>query len=356
MSGEKSEAPTPRRREEARQRGQVARSHEISSVAVLFVGLMALNYTGGQLLAQYQSAAYESFRQIEVRDPRPDALLALAASMVSGAAMALIPLVASAMVVGVAVNLVQVGPLVSLHPVKPDFSRINPLQGFQRLFSARALVELAKAAVKLGVTGFIAFQVVRERYESVIALQAASPQGTLATMGSLMMEIGVKCGLGLLVMAAADYLYQRHTHESGLRMSREDLKEEMRHSEGDPLLKGKIRQMQRQMASRRMMAAVPHSDVVVTNPTHFAVALEYKPEHMHAPVVTAKGQLLVAEKIKELAKENRVPVVENAPLARALHRSVEIGAAVPPELYQAVAEVLAFIYSLRERGDNRQWQ
>jgi len=351
MAGDnRTEAPTPRRREEARKKGQVARSAEVTSVAVLFAGLAALGYTGGDFIVRYRAVAVEAFRQVGTREPNSEAVLTLAGSMLWSAVVGIAPLVIACLIAGTASSLVQVGPMLSLQPLRPDVSRINPLKGLQRLWSPRSLVELTKAVAKVTVTGFVAYQVIKEQLPTIVGLQASSPEGALAAVAGLVMDIGVKCGLALAAMAGADYLYQRRSYETSLRMSREELKEEMRGSEGDPHLKGKLRQVARQLAKRRMMHSVPHADVVVTNPTHFAVAIEYKAEKMPAPVVTAKGQMLLAEQIKRIAAEHGVPVVENPPVARALYRSVEIGDAIPPALYQAVAEVLAFVYRMRDRA------
>lgn len=320
-------------------------------MAVLFVGLLMLNSRAPEMLMQYSVMARQAFLQVGVRAERPEALLSLAMDMLSTSALMIAPMVLAVAATGVAMNLVQVGPMFSTEVIKPDLAKLNPLQGIKRLWSPRVLVELAKSVTKLAVTGFVAFQVIRERYWMLSGLQAASPEGALAILGGTILEIGQKCGLALLVMAAADYLYQRRSHESSLKMTKEEVKEEAKAAEGNPHVRGKIRQLQRQYARNRMMHNVPHADVVVTNPVHYAVALEYKPPRMQAPVVTAKGQLLVAEQIKRVAKEHGVPVVENPPLARALYHSVEIGEDIPPTLYQAVAEVLAFIYRLRNPGE-----
>ena len=324
---------------------------EISSVAILFAGLLTLNSRAADLVGQYASVSRAAFLQLRVRDERPDAVLALAGSLIWSCAAAIAPLVLAAMATAIVINLVQVGPLLSLEAVKPNLGKLNPVEGLKRMWSGRALVELAKSALKLSVTAFVAYQVIRERYSELVALQAASALGALGTVGGIILEVGVKCGLAMLVMAAGDYAYQRRSLENSLKMSREDIKEEFRQSEGDPHVKGKLRQMAKQFASRRMMQRVPHADVVITNPVHLAVALEYKPPRMQAPVVIAKGQLLVAEQIKRVAREHGVPVIENRPLAQALYRSVDIGMAIPPALYQAVAEVLAFIYRLRDERE-----
>lgn len=321
---------------------------ELTSVGVLFAGLVVLNAKGGELLAQYAGVARGAFLQVGVRHEQPEAVLSLAGNLLVASLLAIAPLVAATALAGISINLVQVGPLFSAQALKPDLARINPLTGIKRLWSNRILVELAKATAKAAVLAFIAYQVVKERFWMVVGFQSTTPEGALAGLGSIILEIGQKCGLALLAMAVADYAYQRRSHEEGLKMSREEIREEMRQGEGDPHVKNKIRQLQRRFAARRMMHSVPQADVVVTNPTHYAVALEYKPQKMQAPVVTAKGQMLVAQQIRRVAEEHGVPVVENPPLARALYGSVEIGSAIPPALYQAVAEVLAFIYRLRE--------
>ncbi len=353
MAGEKTEAPTPRRREEARKKGQVARSTEVTSTLVLFAGLAVIGSMGGGVAEQLLGIFRSAFLQVGRRDANAPELLGLAGSMVGQAFLACGPLFLAAAVVGAASNILQVGLVVSLRPLAPDFSRVSPITGLRRLWSTQSMVEVMKALFKLAVTGFIAWRVIQEQSATLIGLQYTSAAGSLAAVGSLVLELAQKCGLALFVLAAADYLYNRRMHEGSLKMSRDELKEEMRHSEGDPHLKGKLRQMARQLASRRMMQKVPTADVVVTNPTHFAVALEYHPSQMRAPVVTAKGQLLVAERIKRIAQEHGVPIVENPPLARALFRSVEIGDAIPTTLYEAVAEVLAFIYRVRDRRGSR---
>lgn len=327
----------------------MARSAEISSVVVLFAGMMLLSANAADILNQYADVTRGAFLQLTVRDERPEAVLSLAMSMMASSALVLAPVMMGVALAGVAINLVQVGPMFSTEVLRPNLSKLNPIAGLQRMWSPRILVELLKAAVKLSVVAFVAYQVIREREWMLAGLQTASAQGALAIVGSIALEIAQKCGVALLVMAAADYVYQRRSVESSLKMTKEEVREEAKQAEGNPQVKGKLRSLQRQLARSRMMQAVPHADVVVTNPTHYAVALEYKPPSMQAPVVVAKGQNLIAEQIKRVAREHGVPVVENPPLARALHSSVEIGDAIPPAMYQAVAEVLAFIYRLREQ-------
>ncbi len=332
----------------------MARSVEITSVAALFVALMMMNSRAPEMLKQYAAVTRGAFLQIADRSDRPEALFSLAITMLVSSLLVVAPMVLAVALAGVAMNVVQVGPMFSTEVLKPKLGKLNPITGLRRLWSPRVFMELAKSFTKLAVTGFVAYQVIMERYWMLAGLQTASPEGALAFLGGTILEIGQKCGVALLVMAAADYVYQRRSHESSLKMTKEEVKEEARQAEGNPQVKGKIRGLMRQYARSRMMQAVPHADVVVTNPTHYAVALEYKSQKMQAPVVVAKGQMLVAEQIKRVAKEHGVPVVENPPLARALYGSVEIGDAIPPAMYQAVAEVLAFIYRLRhpEPGSN----
>ncbi|MHB0868166.1 MAG: flagellar biosynthesis protein FlhB [Chloroflexota bacterium] len=352
MAGDnRTEKPTGKRRQEARKKGQVAHSMEISSVVVLFAGMMLLSSRAPELLGQYAAVTREAFLHLAVRNERPEAVLSLSMSLLASSALVLAPVVLGVAVAGTAIGVVQVGPMFSTEVLKPNLAKLNPLMGLQRMWSPRIFMELFKSATKLSVVGFVAYQVIRERYGMLVGLQAASAEGALGVLGGIMMEIAQKCGIALLIMAVADYIYQRRSHESSLKMTKEEIKEEGKQAEGNPQVKGKIRSLQRQMARSRMMQAVPHADVVVTNPTHYAIALEYKPPRMQAPVVVAKGQNLVAERIKRVAKEHGVPVVENPPLARALHASVEIGDAIPPAMYQAVAEVLAFIYRLRGSED-----
>ncbi len=355
MAGDnRTEKPTGKRRSEARSKGQAAKSAEITSVAVLFVGMWMLSSRASDLVNAYATVTREAFRMIALRGERPEAVLSISMNLLMTGISVVAPVVLAVAATGMVITVVQVGPMFSTQVLKPDLNKINPLVGIKRLWSPRIFMELAKAALKIAVMGFVAQQVIRERYWLLVGLQVSSPASALATLGGIMLEIAQKCGLALLVMAAADYLYQRRSFESGLMMTKQEVKEEAKQAEGSPLVKGKIRSLQRQLARSRMMQSVPDADVVVTNPTHYAVAIEYKPEKMQAPVVTAKGQMLVAQNIKKVAREHGVPVVENPPLARALYAAVEIGDAIPPEMYQAVAEVLAFIYKLRhpEPGTN----
>lgn len=347
--GEKTETPTPRHREEARKKGNVPKSAELNSVLVLLAGVFILKYIGGTVLGQFLELMSGSFRNLAVADLTPSSVTTYGGTLGMTYLGMLAPLFATLMVIGVASSLAQTGLVLTGKPLSPDFSRIDPFKGFQRIFSQRSVVELIKSSAKLAIVGYIVYQALQDKYLQIITLSGADVRGATGVIADVATEILFKTGFALLAVAALDYAYQRWEYEKNLRMTKEEIREELRQSEGDPKIRARIRQQQRQMASRRMMKDVPAADVVITNPTHLAVALQYRPESMRSPRVVAKGQLLMAERIKEIARQNGVPMLENKPLAQALYKSVEIGAEIPPALYHAVAEVLAFIYSLKRQ-------
>lgn len=347
--GEKTEAPTPKRKEEVRKKGQVPRSHELNSVLGLLAAVMVLRITGGNLFEQITNVMGNNFRNLSTGDWTISSISSYGTNVAMTFLMALAPLFGALMVTGIVGNFSQGGLVLSFKPMMPDFSRVNPAKGFKRIFSQRALLEFVKSILKLTIVGYIVYQTFQEKYLQLVSLSGSDIRGAAGVIASVGMDILLKSGFALMVVAALDYAYQRWEYQKNLKMTKEEVKEELRQSEGDPKVRSKIRQQQRQMASRRMMHDVPAADVVITNPTHFAVAIQYRPESMRAPKVTAKGQLLVAERIKELAREHNVPIIENKPLAQALYKGVEIGAEIPPALYHAVAEVLAFIYNLKRQ-------
>ena len=261
----------------------------------------------------------------------------------------LAPLLGAVVLAGFAANALQVGLVLSGEPLSPKGSRLDPIAGIGRMFSMRSAVELVKGLAKTALIAYMVFAFLRAEYPVVVRLMGTDPGQIAAGIGGLMSRMLFRAGMAMLVIAAIDYGFQRYQHEKNLRMTKQEVKEDLKRSEGDPLVKSRIRQQQRQMARNRMMQQVPEADVVVTNPTHYAVALKYDADTMAAPVVLAKGQRLVAERIKEIARESRVPMVENVELARALYRSTEVGDEVPAALYLAVAEILAYVYRLSGR-------
>jgi len=346
---EKTEAPTPRRREEARKRGQVARTAELGTALVLLAGFGVAAVVAGSGARSLVALTEHYLGRPGVWQPDVETTRALFMHIVLEAARTVAPLMLAAAAVGAFSQVLQVGFLVSAEPLKPRLDRINPIAGVQRILSRRALVDLLRSVAKVAVVGWIAYREVRGAMSLLPALVEVPLVDALVLVGQVVLRTGLWIGGAMLVIAGADYLFQRSEHERQLRMSRQELKEELKQVEGDPQLRARIRQRQRQLASRRMMQAVPTADVVITNPVHLAVALKYDAATMVAPVVVAKGAGLIARRIREIAESHGVPLVEDVWLARALYEGVEIGSPIPVELYRAVADVLAFVYRIRSR-------
>ncbi len=355
MAGDKTEAPTPRRRQDARKKGQVAKSMEINTALILLSSFWVLKAMGPGSAKMYEALMTRSFSSLGTLGT-VDFTLATVSSGSIGLSLAILriiaPLVAVIVVVGIVANVGQVGFLFSAEALKPDFQRINPISGAKRFVSLRGVVDLFKSMIKIAIVGFVVYGALKKNMMVLIAAPRMNVSASVAALLGIALDAGMRVGMVMLIIAAADFLYQRYEFEKSLKMSKQEVREEMKQYE-NPQLKARIRSRQRQMAMNRMMTAVPTADVVITNPTHFAIALKYDKAKMHAPQVVAKGQRLVAQRIKEKAKEHNVPTVENKPLARSLFSSVEIGEEIPGELYGAVAEVLAFVYRLKEK--TRAW-
>ena len=276
-------------------------------------------------------------------------LMPLFSSLLIQLLLLIAPVFIIAVVAGLFSTYYQVGFLLTAKPLMPKLSKINPLAGAKQMVSLRSMVEMVKSVLKLIIVGFMVYSSLWGEKETLLTLAQMEPLQIFKFTASVTLSLGVKIAALLLVLAIFDYMYQKYEHEKSIKMSKQDIKDEHKKSEGDPLIKGKIREKQRRMAIRRMMQNVPKADVVITNPTHFAVALQYDASKMDAPVVLAKGMDYVALRIRELAKENGVTIMENKPLARALYDRAEIGDAIPADLFQAVAEVLAYVYKLKGR-------
>jgi flagellar biosynthetic protein FlhB len=247
-------------------------------------------------------------------------------------------------------NYLQIGLLFTGDPLLMKFSKLNPLEGAKKIFGLRAIVEFLKSMLKIIVVGVVVYITLSGQISQIMKLSHLSLENTLSYVASITVQLGLTIGLILVVIAIFDYAYQKYEHEKSLKMSKQDIKDEYKKSEGDPLIKGKIKERQRKLAMQRMMQDIPNADVVITNPTHFAIALKYNASAMEAPKVIAKGKDYVALKIKEIAKENGIVMMENKPLARALYNQVEVGASIPADLFQAVAEVLAYVYKIKGRS------
>jgi flagellar biosynthetic protein FlhB len=348
MAGERTEAPTPRRIREARSRGQVSKSQEVVSIGVLLAAVIAFRVVGPGLGGDLRAMLHDGL----ANQPRGEFTTASAMQLGTDAGgrllLALAPLFAILVLAAIALNVAQTGFLLSGASLTPKLSRVNPGAGLKRIFSAEGLVNLAKAFLKMGVIAIVVWMTMSSRLAEISSL-GQLPLGTaMADMSALAFDVAIRGAVVLFILALADYAWQRRRYMQQLRMSKEEVKQELRESEGDPQIKAAIRR-RRQALMNRMIAQVPRADVVVTNPTHYAVALKYDPVTMQAPQVIAKGERLLAQRIKDVARKSGVPVLEEPPLARALYAAVPVGQYIPANLFHAVAEVLAWVYALRTR-------
>ncbi len=346
-----TEKATPKRKSDAREKGQVAKSPDIAAAAVFLGIVIALHIAFNATVASAVQAFTIAFEHIGVHHE-----LSVHSVWVE-AARNLVPYISVfaltfgfAVVIGVGANVAQFGFLFAPQMLKPKLSKLNPISGFQRiLISPQTAIQLLKQLAKLGVVVAIVYWQVNDRLGSFYMLAHGSPMDVLTTVEDVTFNIGVRFGMLLLVLGCADYAWERHRLAESLKMSKTEVKEEAKQSEGSPEAKGAVKSRQRASARRRMMAAVPRATVVVTNPTHFAVALEWDELTMAAPVLVAKGADLMAKRIRETAAEHRIPIMENPPLARTLYDKVPLDSPVPPNLYAAVAQVIAFVYKLKNR-------
>lgn len=271
----------------------------------------------------------------------------LIASVTLKSLIIMLPFMAFGFVVTLLVSIVQVGWKVSTKPMKPELSKLNPLNGFKRIFSKDSLFELVKSILKIVIIIYIAYTSIKDNANDLFALYDLGLNQAVALVGTLIINTGIKISIVYLVIGLADFIYQKHKFNEDMKMTKQEVKDEYKNTEGDPQIKGRQRRKMQEVSQKRMMQDVPKADVVITNPTHFAVALKYEAKVSSAPVVLAKGEDYLAQKIKEVARENKIEIVENKPLARMLYHNVDVGAEIPPELYQAVAEVLAAVYKAK---------
>ncbi len=343
---EKTEPASPRRLEKAREDGQVARSRELVTFVMLTTGIGGLWVMGDMMEGHFSSALHNGLQFERASAFDASHMMMQAGTAVLHALQALMPLLAMMLVAALVAPMMLGGWLFSTQSLAPNFSKMDPLAGIGRMFSANALAELLKTIVKSLLVGGIAWWVISGNLASIMALMSEPVHAALPHTLKIVAMSCASIVASLLLVVAIDVPYQLWSHFRKLRMSREDVKKEHKESDGDPLVKAQIRRQQQQMAKRRMMAEVPKADIIVTNPTHFAVALKYSDKDMRAPRVVAKGTDLVALRIRTLAEENRIPVLEAPPLTRALYRHTRLGAEIPVALYAAVAEVLAWAYQL----------
>lgn len=347
-TGEKTEPATPRRREEARKKGQVFKSTDLNSAVILLAGAVVLFVTFPYMVEQLRNFTTLYLLDRGLTDFTNEYIYKLLLEVLILLGKMLFPVFLTTFITALIITYLQVGFVFSSDPLTPKLERLNPIEGFKRIFSKRAIVELTKSLLKVIVTGYIVYTVFKNNitiFPRFIDMELAA---TLVVLSNIIFEIALKVGIFFIIVGVLDYIYQWYEHEKSLKMSKYDVKQEYKQVEGDPHVKSRQRQIQREAAMRRMMTEVPKADVVITNPTHFAVVLKYDTQTMDAPTVVAKGQDFLALKIREIAAEHDVTIVENPPLARTLYYALDIGTEVPEELYQAIAEVLAYVYKQKQ--------
>ena len=351
--GEKTEPATAKKLREAREDGKVVKSKELTAAFDLIVLFLCLkifvSFVGGKFIDIF-SYIYENmpdFVKINEGGLSVQAVAGLIASVTLKSLLIMLPFMAFGFVVTLLVSIVQVGWKVSTKPMKPELSKLNPLNGFKRIFSKDSLFELVKSILKIVIIIYIAYTSIKDNANDLFALYDLGLNQAVALVGTLIINTGIKISIVYLVIGLADFIYQKHKFNEDMKMTKQEVKDEYKNTEGDPQIKGRQRRKMQEVSQKRMMQDVPKADVVITNPTHFAVALKYEAKVSSAPVVLAKGEDYLAQKIKEVARENKIEIVENKPLARMLYHNVDVGAEIPPELYQAVAEVLAAVYKAK---------
>ena len=347
---EKTEAPTEKKRRESREEGQVAFSRELPSAALLAGILFTLIATSPLILDAFSEMSIKIFREMSKADELSiDILYDLSGQIFSTLLPAFTPFAAIIVFVGILASVLQVGVQITLKAIAPKFNKISPLTGLKRLFSTQSLADFLKSMAKLIIVGIVGYITYMEKITELNGLSVATPEAILEYNFTVVAEVSGKIVLALVAIAIFDYIYQRWHHEKQLMMTKQEVKEETKQTEGDPQLKARIRQIQREMSNARMMQEVPKADALIVNPTHFSVAILYDRDVMEAPEVIAKGTDHMALRMRTVARENSVPILERPELARDLYANVEIGDTIPERFYKAIAEILAFVYRLRSR-------
>ena len=350
--GEKTEDATSKKLKDVRNEGNVAKSTEIPTAATLIALFLclkfALKFVSGHLLKAFDDFYTLIPRYVEEGiDVAGFSYLLLKGLMSVG--IVILPFLGLGFIVAFYSNSLQFQFKVTTKPLKPKFSKLSPISGFKRIFSLNTLMQLLKSVIKVVVISYLAYNVIMDHIHEFYLIYDISLNQSLLLMYDIILELGIKICILFCLIGAFDFMYQKWKFKPDNKMTKQEVKDEFKNQEGDPKVKGQQRQRMMQAAQRRMMAAIPEADVVITNPTHFAVALSYKSGQGQAPIVVAKGADFLAGRIKEIAKESQVEIVENKPLARMLYYNVDLGAEIPPELYQAVAEVLAYVYQLHNK-------
>lgn len=354
--GEKTEPATHKKLDDARKKGQVAKSKDLSGSVCLLAAFVLLKFyigTIGSKIADVFLKEYTRMGDLSPADAQMDALDVYFKYLFNEALqdilLIVLPLLAVAFVLAFVVDLVQVKWKVSTEPLKPKPEKFNPINGFKRIFSVRTLVQLLKSILIVGICGIVTYNKLKNQIGIIFNLYQISLNAAIAALGSIIFDLAITICIIYLVVGIIDLIYEKFKFKTDMKMTKQEVKDEFKNTEGDPEIKGKQRRRMQEASRRRMMQAVPEADVVITNPTHFAVALKYEQNSGKAPIVVAKGEDFLAQRIKDVARENEVEIVENKPLARMLYYNVELGAEIPPELYQSVAEILAFVWKLKHK-------
>ena len=356
-SSSKTEKPTPRRWEQARERGQVAKSQDLNSAIVLGAAALVILYIGPYTVQTLHGMLRYSFLHLSTEPFTVTHFSDLLTENTISLVWLLMPLLGLISAVATLGNLIQTKPLFTLKPLEPNLEKINPISGFKRLWSMRSVVEVVKSLIKMAVIGGGGYVIISNHLDELLITMLTSISAGWAVVGNVIGMVALWSVSSFFVLGLADYIYQRYELEKQLRMTRQEVRDERKNQEGDPMIKNQIRQMGIRISRNKQLAQVPTADVIITNPTHFAIALKYDPDRAPAPIVIAKGQDHFALKIKEIAKEAGIPTIENKPLARSLYKMAEVESMIPAELFVAVAEVLAFVFSKNKgRHLKRRWK
>lgn len=352
FSEEKTEQPTYKKIKDARDKGQIAQSKDLNGAVTLLAVFMAFSFFSNFYVENILSFYIYTMNMIEDTEMlyASNGILQYFSESMQFILRMSLPLLLIALVSGVVVSYIQVGFLFTTETLKPKFDKINPMKGLKNIFSTRSLVEMVKSIAKAVLLLIVSLSYIMDNMKRLLLTLELELEPFVVILWELVYGVVVRCSLLLFIIAIFDFMYKKWKNKKELMMTKQEIKEEYKQSEGDPQLKSKIKEKQRALAMSRMMQEVPKADVIITNPTHFAVALKYDSNLGDAPVVTAKGQDLIAQNIKRIAIEHNVPIVENKPLAQTLYKTVDIGAFIPADLYEAVAEVLAYVFSIKKKS------
>ncbi len=352
FQGEKTEKATPKKRRDARKKGQVVQSKDISAAISLLIIFLVLTYASKYFIDAIYELYYLSINAIENYDEyiKMSTLSVLGLKVMFAFIKIVAPILLTVLLIGVISSYMQVGFLFTVEPLMFKFDKINPLQGFKKIFSLKSFVEMTKSILKAAGLLLLSYQYLAGRQNEVFRISSLNLTAGIALLWDIVLGVVIRCAAYLLMLAIVDYAYKLWDNERQLKMSKQEVKEEYKQMEGDPFIRSKIKEKQRQMAMSRMMQDVPNADVVITNPTHYAIALFYDRDEAYAPKVVAKGKDIVAANVKRVAREAGVPVVENKQLARTLYQTTDVGQYIPTDLFEAVADVLAYVYRLNNRS------